>query len=73
MSPQARMTLTRRTAWSTALAGTALLAGCDLAAEDEPAPPATSAGTGEPDADTGLVTSAVDEVAATLLLVVGIS
>ena len=64
------MTLTRRTAWTSTLAGSALLAGCDLAAEEDPAEspasPATDAG---PDADAHLVDTVVDDVTAILLLV----
>lgn len=67
------MTLTRRTAWSSALTGTALLAGCDLTAGQDPAEstasPATDAG---PDADADLVDAVVDDVTAALLLVAGV-
>ncbi len=64
------MTLTRRTAWSSVLAGTALLAGCDLTAEKDPATGSASATpNGEPDADADLVATAVDDVTAALLLV----
>ena len=66
------MTLTRRTAWSGALAGTALLAGCDLTAEEDPAAGSTPAtANDEPDADADLVAAAVEDVTTTMLLVVG--
>jgi hypothetical protein len=62
--------VTRRTALGGALAGVAVLAGCDLGdlGSDDPASaPTPSSGPDNPDA--GLVEDVIDEVAATLLLV----
>jgi hypothetical protein len=50
-----------------ALAGVAVLAGCDLGSDDPDSAPAPPSGAEDPDA--GLVEDVVDEVAATLLLV----
>ena len=61
---------TRRTALGGALAGVAVLAGCDLGdpgSDDPDSAPAPSSGAEDPDA--GLVDDVVDEVADTLLLV----
>jgi hypothetical protein len=61
---------TRRTALGGALAGVAVLAGCDLGdpgSDDPDSAPAPSSGAEDPDA--GLVDDVVDEVSATLLLV----
>jgi hypothetical protein len=67
VSPPPAPRLTRRTTLGGALAGVALLTGCDIGSEDPSSGPAPPVGPGDP--DTGLVETVADDIAATWQLV----
>jgi hypothetical protein len=73
VSPAPALRTTRRTTLAGALAGVAVLAGCDLgdpSSEDPASAPATSPEPADPDdPDAGLVDDVVDDIVATQLLV----
>ena len=67
MSPAPVLRTSRRTTLGGALAGVALLAGCDLGSDDPSSTPAPAKGQDDPDA--ALVSDVVDDLVATLTLV----
>ncbi len=67
MSRPPALRTTRRTTLGGALAGVAVLAGCDLGSGDPASSPSPSAGPDDPDA--GLVEDVADDIVATQLLV----
>jgi hypothetical protein len=67
VSPASVLRTSRRTTLGGALAGVAILAGCDLGSDDPGSAPAPSADPDDP--DTGLVAEVVDDLLATLAIV----
>jgi hypothetical protein len=67
VSPAPVLRTSRRTTLGGALAGVAMLAGCDLGSDDPGSAPAPTADPDDP--DTGLVAEVVDDIAATLAIV----
>ena len=67
MSPAPVLRASRRTTLGGALAGVALLAGCDLGSDEPGSAPASAKGHEDPDA--ALVSNVVDDLVATLTLV----